>query len=127
MAALIVFESEAPAVFPPDRPRKRERIGEQRLIDTVFLSVCDGEQNWLFNIFSVAGFRVLNSYVFRLHLIGGRGIFQCDGAMLAGFHAKGGDLSRIGRPGDSAEIVVISFRTVEAERFGIFGAFCAKK
>jgi len=49
-----------------------------------------------------------------VYLIGGRGIFQRDGAMLARFNAKGSDLSGIGRPDNGTKLVIISFRTVKA-------------
>jgi len=58
----------------------------------VLLPVRNSEKYRLFDIDRITGLSVLDVQVFRLHLIGRRGVFQRDSAMLARFNAKGSNL-----------------------------------
>ena len=75
----------------------------------------DVEEDRALDVEDVAGLGVFHGVVFRLKLVGRRGLDVLDDPVIAPAQAVGRDLLRVGRPGDGVEGVVIALGAVAAE------------
>ena len=115
VAALVVLEGEGPAVRAPDKGGDLVRIREERGIDLDAGLGVDVEEDRALDIEDVAGLGVFHGVVFRLKLVGRRGLDVLDDPVMAPAQAVGGEFLRVGRPGDGVESVIIALGAVAAE------------
>ena len=116
VAALVVFEGDGAAVLAPLEARQVVRVREERVVDGELVSRRDVEDDRLRQRQRVAGLRVDVDRVFRLQLVGGGGLDVVHFAAVARTDAVRGDLLRVRRPRDRAELVGVAFGAVGAER-----------
>ena len=118
MAALVIFESETAAVFPPHRGSDVEGIGEEGVVDLDFGLLLHVEQRRIGDIQGVAGLLVMNAGGLGLHLVGGRRFDVMNLAVITGPCVVSRQVFGIRRPGDGAQRIVIPLRSIEAQREG---------
>src|SRR6185437_12492303 len=126
MAALVVFEGEAAAVFPPYGHGDVVRVGEERAVDFDFLFGGYIEERRVGDIDGIAGLAVHRTHggvrhgfggeVLGLNLVRGRRLNVVDLAIVTGARMVADDVPGVGRPCDRTQRIVVAFGAVEAER-----------
>ena len=99
MAALVVFEGDAPAVAPPEDARDLVGIRKERVVDENFTLPGYIDQDAFLLVEGIAGLGVETLECLRLHLVGRRGIHVSDHPAIAVLdQACREDLGRVWRP-----------------------------
>src|SRR5262249_53505817 len=115
MPALIVFKREGTVVLSPDDGSHVVRVWKKGVVDRDLLLRIEQKKDWLLYVDRIARLGVFDGPIFRLKLVGGRRLDILYFSVIARADSIRRYFFRIRRPRYRAELISVSFRTVEAQ------------